>query len=290
MINSLPIHNNFGSVTTSNLSDTHICLDIKHHVCNAKVSLFGGHVLSWQPAGEKEVFWLSDNANYDLNSAIRGGIPLCWPWFGPHEKNGIKGNHGFARNLNWQLAGIDIREDSVIITLGLSGENQHPLWPEKYSIQQELSFGKTFKQTLSVTNLSGHSVEYTGALHSYFAVGAPESCSVQTLEQAKFEDKLTGNSNEPSPLESCKGPIDRIYHSNDVAIIEDKKWQRSIEVTPLNTKQWVLWNPGKDTASKMADIHSGGENEYVCLEAANTQWSEIKAGETITIGQMIKLI
>jgi len=290
MNNSLPICNDFGSVTLSKLSETHPCLNIQHKTCEAKVSLFGGHVLNWQPTDEKEVFWISKDAKYDEKSAIRGGIPICWPWFGTHERNGVKGNHGFARNLIWQLSDVELTENVAKITLTLEGENHHNLWPERYRLKQVLSFGKDFEQSLFITNMSDQPVEYTTALHSYFSVGSPENCTVSVLNGAKFEDKLTGEKCDPALLESCKGPLDRIYQTNETAIIEDDAWQRKIRVTPTNTNQWVLWNPGSKIAGQMVDIHVGGENEYVCLEAANTRWCEIKAHETVVIGQQVTLI
>ncbi len=289
-MNKAITQNEFGSAALINLSDSHQAIDIQHQSCTAKVSLYGGHVLAWQPKGQKPVFWLSDSASYESGSAIRGGIPLCWPWFGPHSKGEIKGNHGFARQSVWQLDEVVIEENAVKVILSLEGENKHLLWPQAFSVKQALSFGETFEQRLYISNLSDESVDYTSALHSYFTVSSPKNCQVATLNKAAFDDKITQQSCAATLLNDCVGPLDRIYYNNEVSILEDSQWQRGIEITPLNCQQWVLWNPGKAIAENMADVHSGGENEYVCLEAANTQWQTVAAKSTVTIGQNIRVI
>lgn len=283
-------NNEFGSASLISLSESHQAIAITHKNCTAKVSLYGGHVLSWQPNGQKPVLWLSDTASYQPGSAIRGGIPLCWPWFGPHSKGDIKGNHGFARNENWQLEQVTVEAEQVKVVLSFSGEHKHPLWPSKFNIKQELSFGETFEQALHFSNLTDEAVEYTSAIHSYFQVSSPQNCQVESLEQAEFDDKITGLYCQATALNDCIGPLDRIYYTDKISTLVDSQWQRGIEITPINTQQWVLWNPGTDIANNMADVHPGGEHEYVCLEAANTKWQTIPAQQTVTVGQKIRLV
>ena len=117
----------------------------------------------------------------------------------------------------------------------------------------------------------------------------PENIQVKELNHAAYEDKLTGQYQVAQVLTDCRGPIDRIYQLNEPAKLVDSKWQRVIEIRALNTGQWVLWNPGKEIASTMADVHRHGQREFVCLEAANTQWQVIEANETLMIGQQISV-
>lgn len=283
------IENSFGSITQVALSPSHEKLVIAGEHATGEICLYGGHVLHWQPNGEREVFWLSDDATYTSGTAIRGGIPLCWPWFGPHQKGDVKGNHGFARNSIWQLASAELTEQGAIIEITLQGENQHALWPESFTLKQSIFIGKTFSQRLAITNHANHAVEYSCAIHSYFSVSNPENCQVPVLERSAFDDKITQCSEQPQALPNCVGPLDRIYYNEQVAELIDNEWQRKIVVTPVDTKQWVLWNPGTEVADNMADVHSGGEQEYVCLEAANTIWRSIEAGETAVIGQDINV-
>ena len=287
MKNELSSHgNSFGQVEPIQLGDMLDGLLIKHKLFTAKVSLHGGQVLSWQPEGEREVFWLSQDSMYQEDAAIRGGIPICWPWFGAFKDGG---NHGFARQNPWQLEHALIESDTVSLTLVLTGTDCHPLWPSSFALKQKLVFGRQFSQRLYITNLSEETVEYSAALHSYFAISNPEKVQTKDLNEAEFEDKLTGSQHKPQELTNCQGPIDRIYHTNKPVTLIDKGWQRSIMVRPLNTRQWVLWNPGQQTALSMKDVHQGGEQEFVCLEAANTQWQVINAKETVMIGQEVSV-
>jgi len=301
----IPLDNDYAQVTsiTLNQKSGKECfegLSISHAHCQAKVSLYGGQVLSFKPSGHKDVLWLSEQASYQEGKAIRGGIPLCWPWFGANDKQSQylaenpnttfkTVNHGFARQLPWHIAGIEADESGVTLVLVLTGENQHPLWPNAYTLTQTLFFGKSFKQTLAMSNLSSEDVQYSAALHSYFTVSNPNNVSIDALTGRTYHDKLTGNSNTQQAPVSCVGEIDREYHSDEKMTLLDHNWQRKIDIVSSNCQQWVLWNPGTELANSMADIHSQGEQEYVCLEAANTRWQIIPAGETVTISQEISV-
>jgi len=283
--------NDFGQVHKEQLSLGLSAIVIEHSNVKAKVSLYGGQVLSWQPCGEKEVFWLSKDSNFEKGKAIRGGIPLCWPWFGTHPNDIDKkaGNHGFAREQLWQVDDITVSEEGVEVVLSWQGENMSDLWPLACQLQQVLFFGRTFKQTLLMKNLSNVDSYYTGALHSYLSVSSPSNIKIAALEQANFDDKISGEFNKAQPLENGIGPVDRIYHTNSVMNIVDNKWQRTIELKATNTQQWVFWNPGVELANNMADIHLKGEHEFVCLEAANTQMQLIAAGTVVKIEQQISV-
>lgn len=284
--------NGFGQVHQVKLSQDLFALEIEHLAVKAKISLYGGQVLSWQPNDEKEVFWLSKNATFEQGKAIRGGIPLCWPWFGSHPNDSENkwGNHGFAREQIWQIDNIDILEQGVEVILSWQGNNMNALWPHACQLKQVLFFGRSFKQTLHMNNLSQSDAYYTGALHSYFTVSSPENVKVAALEQASFYDKLADQVFKPQPLENVTGPVDRIYYTNDVMNIIDEAWKRTIKLKSVNAEQWVFWNPGRDTANKMADIHNNGEQEFFCLEAANTEMQLLSAGKWTTMSQEISII
>ncbi|MDX2368941.1 MAG: D-hexose-6-phosphate mutarotase [Colwellia sp.] len=289
----LIVKNDFGQVQQVELSSGLSALIIEHKNTQAKVSLYGGQVLSWQPTDEKEVFWLSKNTTFEQGKAIRGGIPLCWPWFGvhPNDSENKSGNHGFARCQLWQVDNIDMNEQGVEVSLSCQGKGISDLWPFTYRLTQVLFFGKTFNQVLTMTNLSENDAYYTGALHSYLSVSAPVNATIAELAKAPFDDKLTGKACTPQPsvttLANGIDPVDRIYHSNEVMKIVDSHWQRTIELKSTNTKQWVFWNPGVELANSMVDIHESGEQEFICLEAANTQMQLLGAGKSLTMAQSV---
>ncbi len=290
---SILVKNDFGQVQQVKLSSDLSALIIEHKNTQAKVSLYGGQVLSWQPVDEKEVFWLSKNSAFEQGKAIRGGIPLCWPWFGvhPNDNENKEGNHGFARGQEWQVDNIDVNEQGVEVSLSWQGNNMSDLWPFACKLTQVLFFGKSFNQVLTMTNLSENDAYYAGALHSYLSVSAPENATITELAKASFDDKLTGKAYAPKPLATplANGiaPVDRVYHSNEVMTVVDSRWQRTIQLETINTKQWVFWNPGVELANNMADIHESGEQEFICLEAANTQMQLLRAGKSLTMAQKI---
>lgn len=289
---SVLVNSEFGQVQQIKLSNDVMSLVIEHNNCQAKVSLYGGQVLSWKPTGQQDVFWLSKTSPFEQGKAIRGGIPLCWPWFGSHpdDIDNKAGNHGFAREKNWQVDDIGINKELVSITLTLQGNNMHSWWPNAFKLTQVLSFGLTFSQSLTVSNLSDEDAYYTGALHSYFRVSSPENIIIDTLDEAKFYDKLTDKHYPPQVLTNGVGPVDRIYQSNKKIQLIDSQFQRVIEVNASNTAQWVFWNPGVTLANNMADIHLNGEQEFVCLEAANTDSQLLESGQSQTISQTVKII
>lgn len=262
-------------------------LDIVHPNFVASVSLYGGQVLTWQPKDQEPVFWLSKAAYFNEGKAIRGGVPICWPWFGPYQDGG---NHGFARNQLWQLASISTTDDVVDIRLVWQGQNTHALWPTAAKLEQHLSFGVEFSQQLLITNLAEYAVEFSGALHSYFTVSHPENCQIPELSQVDCYDQLTEQEQPAGEVNSCMGAIDRIYHSGQSMRLIDKGLKRVIAIEPTNVSQWVLWNPDATIAVGMKDISENGQLEYVCLEAARTELTKIDAGQSFSLGQRISVL
>ncbi|MGB1263170.1 MAG: D-hexose-6-phosphate mutarotase [Cognaticolwellia sp.] len=287
------VENEFGRVELYELAQGLQALSFVHQTGQGSVSLYGGQVLSWQPKNQQPVFWLSKDSQYSVGKAIRGGVPICWPWFGGEVKlaNGNiekASNHGFARQSQWQLVDLKLLSSGVEITLSLAGDKFARQWPTAFELRQKLHFGASFQQTLTIKNLSPGAVEYSAALHSYFCVSAVENSKIPALNKLSFDDKLNGQGLQKSGLNNCSGPMDRIYHSSDSMVIVDEKWQRKIAVTSQNCQQWVLWNPG-EVAQTMADIHVQGESEFICLEAANSQWQKIAGHSSVSIGQTVKV-
>ncbi len=279
--------NEFGYVNKVFLPDIAEQIVIQHDNCVAKISLYGGHILSWQPEGQTEVLWISETSNLNGSRPIRGGIPICWPWFG-----GLQGevNHGFARRNCWQLEAVNIEEKGVEIVLSLSAQSLSAVWPFSYRVTQNIYFSTTLCQQLTVENVGNEALTFSDALHTYFSVSHPRNVSVPALNLAVFDDKITGELKQPAEqVLDCIGPVDRIYYNNESATLFDKGLNRSITINKTCSKQWVLWNPGKEIADSMADVHDGGELEFICLEAANTALVSVVPNSSVTIGQEISV-
>lgn len=278
-----------GRITLENINENIQFLSLKHSSFSAKVSLHGGQVLSWKPEGQPDIFWVSNGNKYTLDKAIRGGVPICWPWFGPLEGGP---QHGFARTSLWQLASCKVDDLGIDLVLELSGENMSDIWPYKFVLQQVLHFGSSFKQRFIVKNTDEQAFTFTNALHSYFQVGSPEETAIPELNNAFYDNSLTQiTCCKPEDVFDCVGPIDKIYHHESTLSLFDKGNKRVIEVKKTNSKQWVLWNPGVELAANFTDLHQNGQDEFVCAEAANTAKNVItvEANQTVEIGQEVNI-
>ncbi len=286
---NLLIENEFGFAQQKQVNNLTI-IEINHQHCTAQLSLQGGQVLAWQRQGEPAVFWLSKTAKFKANNAIRGGIPLCWPWFGGLFVNGQNlGNHGFARENVWQLSKLTFVATGVEVVLTFTGENKHSHWPYPFLLEQTLYFSRLFSQQLMITNLSSQTFTHTMALHNYFSVSSPQNITINHLLTANFDDKITQKhvSNSADKMLNFINPVDRIYHSDSKVSLHDHAWQRIITIEKENSKQWVLWNPTDKIAQTMADIHQGGAQEFICLEVANTEPQSLAPDEKFYIKQAI---
>ena len=150
---------------------------VDHPQVKASVALQGAHLLSWQPAGEEEVLWLSNNTPFKSGVALRGGVPICWPWFGPSAQQGLP-SHGFARNLPWALKCQDEDENGVMLTFELqSSDETRKYWPHDFTLYARFKLGKTCE-----IELEAHGeFETTSALHTYVNVGDITAVKVSGL-------------------------------------------------------------------------------------------------------------
>jgi glucose-6-phosphate 1-epimerase len=278
-----------GRVLLENINENIQVLSLSHTYFDANVSLHGGQVLSWQPKGQPDIFWLSKGNKYTLDKGIRGGVPICWPWFGPAEGGP---QHGFARTSLWRLMSCSIDDIGIDLVLEFRGENMSDLWPYKFVVQQVLHFGSNFKQRFIVKNTDQKAFTFTNALHSYFNVFSPEETAIPELNNAFYDNALTKvTCCKPSDIFDCVGPIDKIYHHENTLSLFDKGNKRVIEVKKQNSKQWVLWNPGAELAAGFVDLHPNGEDEFVCAEAANTAKNviSVEPNQTVEMSQEVNV-
>jgi len=261
-------------------------LDLSNNSCDAELSLYGGQLLSWQPKGQHPVLWMSETARLDGSGAIRGGIPICWPWFGVVDG---KGRHGLVRNRVWQLDAYSRQTDITTVQLSIELDDTVNPWPHPNRLEMQLSIGRELHQTLSMRNDTDEALSVTCALHSYFAVSAPSNVSIAKLAGKTYYDHirvvhgLTDTGDEP-----YVGPIDRIYESGASVTFIDNGWKRKLEIEKSGSEQWVLWNPGSE-ANTIADIHSQGQDGFICLEAAQTAPRTIHPGEEYRLSQSLRV-
>ncbi len=240
---------------------------VEHPAVRAAFALQGAHLLSWQPAGEQEVIWLSSNTPFTAGSALRGGVPVCWPWFGPSTQQGFP-SHGFARNLPWQLKEHKQDTDGVSLTFELlSGEETRRFWPHDFQLLAHFRLGAECEMALEAHG----DFETTAALHSYFLVGDIARVRVAGLGE-RYIDKV--NNGEEGRLadgvQTFPDRTDRVYLTPDnVSRIEDGKLGRTIEITHHFNSNVVGWNPGPALSASMADMPDDGYRTMVCVETAS---------------------
>ncbi|MBE5254621.1 D-hexose-6-phosphate mutarotase [Mixta mediterraneensis] len=246
---------------------------VNHPKVRAAITLQGAHLVAWQPSGEKPVIWLSDKTPFSTGKAIRGGVPICWPWFGPAGEPA----HGFARNQAWVLSAHDENEDGVILTFVLESNAQtKKLWPHDFTLFARFRLGQHCE-----IELEAHGeFEATAALHSYFAVADIADVEVSGLGKA-YIDKVNNNAQGISDgKQRYPGRIDRIFtQAEDCAVIHDKAGQRQIEVYHHHQSDVVTWNPGVELSCSMADMANEGYKTMVCVETARINKPMRSAGE-----------
>ena len=240
----------------------------------AHVFLHGGHVSHFQPKGERPVLWLSRASHFDRTHPIRGGVPVCFPWFGPKAGAPEAPMHGFARILPWHLVEVT-REPSgrLEATLELTAEAAaRGGFRQELSVALTVSVGRSLRLTLAVHNAGAAPARFEEALHSYFAVSDVTQVRVHGLEGTPYLDKTEAMARKPG----AKGPIaisaetDRVYLDTTATVtIEDPGWERRIVIAKTGSASTVLWNPWIAKARAMPDFGDDEWPRMLCVETAN---------------------
>jgi glucose-6-phosphate 1-epimerase len=246
---------------------------VQNSAAEATITLQGAHVLSFQPQGGPPVLWMSQHARFAPNTPIRGGIPLVFPWFGPHPTDPSKPQHGFARTMLWEVLGTSAGASGATqVRFGLHDTEQtRDLWPHAFALEYAVTVGRALEAELIVRNTGEAAYTWSGALHSYFTVGDVRQIAVRGLDGAPYLDKVNGGQRKIQHGDvTFDREIDRIYLDTDAACtIHDPVLRRVIHVAKQGSRSTVVWNPWIDKARAMADF---GDDEYpgmVCVETAN---------------------
>jgi glucose-6-phosphate 1-epimerase len=262
--NNLVFKNGEGDITV---------IEIKNRHASATISLQGAQLLSWIPVAEEEVIWLSDHARFAVGKSVRGGIPVCWPWFGAHESNADFPAHGFARTTLWQVVSTQaLAGGSTRITFTmLPGPDNAAMWPSDSRVQFQLTIGKKLELELVTHNDGSQPITITQALHTYFNVADVSELELHGLEDTDYLDKV-----ENFQRKHQKGAItiaqevDRIYlDTASDCVIEDKILKRNIKIAKTSSHTTVVWNPWQESAEKMGDLGEQGYKRMLCVESAN---------------------
>lgn len=237
----------------------------------AEVALQGAHVLSYARAGEPPILWMSRQAIFAPGKPVRGGIPVCWPWFGPHPTDPALPAHGFVRTRLWELAGAAERGDGIALTLRLADDEQtRALWPHPFALALTVTLAESLTVELVAQNTGDGPVTVGGALHSYFAVADVTRVAIMGLEGAPYLDQLTGQTHEQAGPVTIGAEVDRVYSDTTATCrIVDPVLGRTISVAKHGSRSTVVWNPWVAKARRLADFADDEYTTMICVETAN---------------------
>jgi len=240
----------------------------------AEVYLQGAHVSAWQPSGESPVLWVSRDSAFERGRPIRGGVPVCFPWFAAHATDKAAPMHGFARISEWTLTGATDGADGVVLSFALHDDERTraSAWPHAFRAAYRVVFGRTLEMSLTVTNPGAQPIRFEEALHTYFAVHNVKEISIGGLEQTEYLDKVDAFARKrqgPEPIRFT-GETDRVYLDTTAACtIHDPGRRRQIRIAKTGSASTVVWNPWIDKARAMPDFGDLEWAEMVCVETAN---------------------
>jgi glucose-6-phosphate 1-epimerase len=236
-------------------------------VASGEIYLHGAHVTSWQPAGHQPVLWMSRSSLFQPGKPIRGGVPICFPWFGPHASDPSAPAHGFARTALWEVTQARTTAEG-----GISLSLQTLI--DSFSVRFTVEFRSVLQMTLTTEPVPGTSTSqsFEDALHTYFSVSDVRNISITGLEQARYIDKVDGAAEKPAAGTAIEfsGETDRVY-LNTLAECQlvDPGYQRTVVVSKSGSHSTVVWNPWIAKSARMPDFGDHEWPEMVCIETAN---------------------
>lgn len=234
----------------------------------ATVALFGGHVLSWTPAGGPPALYLSPLARLDSGKPVRGGIPVCWPWFADHPLDRTAPAHGYVRTRHWAPVDSSRTGEAASVVLEPPAEASDP---SPLRARLTVTLGDRLEIALETTNPTTAPVVLTEALHTYFAVSDIAKAEIAGLDGASYLDKLDGfaRKRQSGPIVVDR-EVDRIYESAAAVSLIDHGHRRRITVDNRGSSTTtVIWNPWIAKAARLADMPDDDYQRFVCIETAH---------------------
>ncbi|MBE0674878.1 MAG: D-hexose-6-phosphate mutarotase [Bacteroidales bacterium] len=235
---------------------------------SAHLYLHGAHLLHYQPAGQLPVLWHSEESWFEPGKPIRGGIPVCWPWFGQNSDDPVQPSHGFVRLTEWKHLSASATAEATVVEM----EFPDYLSPKGITLQLRAELNDKLTVSLITYNDSGSDFRFSEALHSYFFVHDIHKVIVSGLEGQHFIDSLSRG----LPPQKQNGPIlfsaetDRIYiNTTHTCNIVDDVCKRIIQINKQNSLSTVVWNPWIEKSIRMPDFGAREFLNMLCVETAN---------------------
>jgi glucose-6-phosphate 1-epimerase len=234
--------------------------------------LHGAQVTSWKPAAADEVLFLSSKSSWEEGQAIRGGIPICFPWFRAKVNDPQAPAHGFVRTKEWQIESIVENGSGVAVSMFTeSAESTQRWWPGKFRLVHRATFGSELSLELKCTNTGTTPLRFEEALHTYNRVADIQEVRLQGLDTVRFLDNTDSNSAKTQSGDvAIVSATDNAYLNTETAVdLSDPKMHRQISLRKTNSLTTVVWNPWRDGANGLHDLGDGEWKQFLCVEASN---------------------
>jgi D-hexose-6-phosphate mutarotase len=237
----------------------------------ARIALQGAQVLEFRPTDEAPLLWLSENAIFEEGRGVRGGVPICWPWFGAHPDPKLPA-HGFVRTRPWHLMETAIERDGVRLRFGIEDDTSTcELWPYPFRLRYEVHVSERLELRLVTHNVGSEPFSITEGLHTYLRVGDLNEVTVRGLEGCYYMDKTRGFARGYQDAElRFSGETDRIYlGSASEVVVDDPALDRRIRVAKSGSHSTVVWTPWMEKAMAFPDMRREAYKDMLCVEATN---------------------
>ncbi len=255
---------------------------ITSKLAEAEISLYGAQVLRWRPAGAAEVLFVSEFSRWEPGTPIRGGIPVCFPWFRDKADDPQAPKHGFVRTKEWRLDSLRAEEDGSVTLVCATGsdESTRRWWPHEFLLAYRIFVGRTLRLELSVINRGSGPMRFEEALHTYFHVGQVQQARVKGLEGTSFLDNMEGNRAMTQHGDLViAAPTDNAYLDTAAAVdLLDPILGRRLRTEKVNSASTVVWNPWQAGASSMPDFGAEEWQKMLCVEASNVLGCAVTLG------------
>ena len=253
-------------------------VDISSPLAQGEMYLHGAHVTSWRPAGSEEVLFLSTKSRWEEGQAIRGGIPVCFPWFRGKADDPHAPAHGFVRTRTWQLYSIVENNAGVAVTMFTeSDERTWRWWPAEFRLVHRVNFGSELKLELVCINTGKTALHFEEALHTYNRVADVGTVRVQGLDGTRFLDNTDSNKEKTQLGDVTIGSqTDNAFINTQNAVdLLDPTMGRRIRLQKVNSRTTVVWNPWQEGARGLRDLGEGEWKQFLCVEASNIMGAAI---------------
>lgn len=237
-----------------------------------EVYLHGAHVTSWKPAGAQEVIYLSPRSLYQDGVAIRGGVPVCFPWFGDKKDDPKAPAHGFVRTKSWHLDSIAQKGDAVTVTMFTeNSKSTQKYWPFDFRLMHRVTFGPELMLELTVANTGSEPFTFEEALHAYYKVKDVTKSRIAGLNGVHYLDKTDSfREKKQSGDVVITAETDRVYLNTASPLeLSDPVLQRGIKVAKQNSRTTVIWNPWRAKAAELKDLGMDQWKSMLCIEVTN---------------------